>query len=125
MEGTLENYGNELLNIIDSCKSKRLMIQYEIVQEEDEKKNIEIDLEILTKRLKDLNESIKKKKETQADYENAIAEAERSYSKILESAQILVHSLKRENSLLNKKASLNLQRGSEGQHQDNDLIVGN
>jgi hypothetical protein len=32
MEGTLENYGNELLNIIDSCKSKRLMIQYEIVQ---------------------------------------------------------------------------------------------
>jgi Sjoegren syndrome nuclear autoantigen 1 len=71
--------------------------------DEAEKAKIQSDLQTLTKRLAQVNDSIQRKNETRIEYDKVIQETEAAYLKILESSQTLLTVLKREAVNIQKK----------------------
>ncbi|GFH17375.1 uncharacterized protein HaLaN_14000, partial [Haematococcus lacustris] len=92
----LQSQNNELVKCIDDLREKREEIIKQIKDDEQEKNKIQQDLQILTKRLAQVNESIARKNETRNEYDKVIQETEAAYLKILESSQTLLTVLKRE-----------------------------
>eukprot|EP00798_Chlamydomonas_sp_ICE-L_P011162 gene11162-18776_t len=92
-----------LLFSIDDLREKREEITKQLTDDEKEKAKIQQDLQSLTKRLGQVNESIAKKNESRNEYDKVIAETEGAYMKILESSQTLLTVLKRETVNISKK----------------------
>ena len=67
--------------IEDLC-SKRDELQRQILEEEEEKRKIQNDIQILTERLAQVNESLAQKMATRSDYDHTIAETEAAYKKV-------------------------------------------
>ena len=61
------------------------------------------DLQVLTKRLSQLQAESERKKANLQEYDRTVQETEAAYMKILESSQTLLHVLKRETVSLSKK----------------------
>ncbi|GFH26106.1 hypothetical protein V8C86DRAFT_2752901 [Haematococcus lacustris] len=99
----LQSQNNELVKCIDDLREKREEIIKQIKDDEQEKNKIQQDLQILTKRLAQVNESIARKNETRNEYDKVIQETEAAYLKILESSQTLLTVLKREAVNIQKK----------------------
>lgn len=118
METTLENYDCELVRCIHVLKSKRDEVHQQILREEEDRVKIQRELKILNERLQRLNDSLVMKTQARTEYDKTIAETEAAYSKILESAQTLVHVLKRESTLLDKKTSLPVDRYASPRSRD-------
>ncbi|GFR42575.1 hypothetical protein Agub_g3502, partial [Astrephomene gubernaculifera] len=96
-QGTaLQNHNNELVKCIEDLREKREEIIKQLREDDAEKAKITQDLQILTKRLAQVNESIARKTETKNEYDKVISETEAAYLKILESSQTLLTVLKRE-----------------------------
>ncbi|CAD7695148.1 unnamed protein product [Ostreobium quekettii] len=72
-------------------------------EEEGEKSKIQQDLQILTKRLAHINDSLARKIDTRNEFDKVIQETEAAYLKILESSQTLLTVLKRESVNIQKK----------------------
>ena len=90
---------------IEELRTKREEIDTQITEEEDEKAKVQSDLQVLSKRLTTLNESIARKLAARNDYDKTIQETEAAYLKILESSQTLLTVLKRESAGLEKKST--------------------
>lgn len=99
----LQNHNNELVKCIEDLREKRDEILKQLREDDAEKAKITQDLQILTKRLAQVNESIARKAETKNEYDKVIAETEAAYLKILESSQTLLTVLKREAVNISKK----------------------
>lgn len=99
----LQSHNNELVKCIDDLREKREEIIKQLREDEAEKAKIQQDLQILTKRLAQVNDSIARKNETRNEYEKVIQETEAAYLKILESSQTLLTVLKREAVNIQKK----------------------
>ncbi|EFJ53053.1 hypothetical protein VOLCADRAFT_109535 [Volvox carteri f. nagariensis] len=96
-QGTaLQNHNNELVKCIEDLREKREEIIKQLREDDAEKAKITQDLQILTKRLAQVNDSIARKTETKNEYDKVISETEAAYLKILESSQTLLTVLKRE-----------------------------
>lgn len=98
-----EGYDSEVVRCIQFLKSKRDLVQQQILREEDDRNKLHREIQILSARLDHLNESIAFKTQAKQDYDATIAETETAYAKIVESAQTLVHVLKRESNLLEQR----------------------
>ena len=103
---SMQTSNNELIKCIEDLKEKREELNAQIVREEEEKAKIQNDLQILTRRLSQLQETTAKKAGLRNDYDNTIKETEMAYMKILESSQTLLQVLKREATNLGKKGKL-------------------
>ena len=90
---------------IDELRTKRTAIDEQLDQEEQEKAKVQNDLQVLSKRLATLNESIARKLAARNDYDKTIQETEAAYLKILESSQTLLTVLKRESMGLERKST--------------------
>ncbi|KAG1674975.1 hypothetical protein FOA52_014770 [Chlamydomonas sp. UWO 241] len=99
----LQNHNNELVKCIDDLRDKREEILKQLRDDEAEKGKIQADLQTLTKRLAQVNDSIARKTETKVEYDKVIMETEAAYLKILESSQTLLTVLKREAINISKK----------------------
>ena len=103
----LQNYNNELVKYLKDLKEKREEINQQILKEEAEKAKIQKDLSILTDRLSKINERLAQEMLARNEYDTTIQETRATYTKILESSQTLLHTLKSDSaSLLKKKQSL-------------------
>lgn len=99
----LQSHNNELVKCIDDLREKREEILKTLRDDEGEKAKIQSDLQTLTKRLAQVNDSIARKNETRVEYDKVIQETEAAYLKILESSQTLLTVLKREAVNIQKK----------------------
>ena len=88
---------------IQDLRGKRSMIHKKILEEEQQKLELQKNLSELTEKLHKVNESIAGKVKTRSNYDKMIAETEGAYKKILESSQTLLHVLKRETNTLKKE----------------------
>ncbi|GAX75878.1 hypothetical protein CEUSTIGMA_g3321.t1 [Chlamydomonas eustigma] len=99
----LQNHNNELVKCIEDLREKREEILKQLREDDSEKAKIQQDLQVLTKRLAQVNDSIARKTETKVEYDKVIQETEAAYLKILESSQTLLTVLKREAVNISKK----------------------
>jgi len=99
----MQNHNNELVKCIEDLREKRTEIDRLVKDEEAEKAKIQNDLNVLTKRLAVINDSLAKKMQTKTEYDKVIEETEAAYLKILESSQTLLHVLKRESVNIKKR----------------------
>eukprot|EP00793_Prasinoderma_coloniale_P004296 PRCOL_00000056-RA len=106
----MSNNNNELVKCIEDLKEKREEVNRQIVKDEEEKSKIQNDLQVLTKRLSQLQAESDKKRAHLLEYDRTVQETEAAYMKILESSQTLLHVLKRETVSLSKKTG---SRGPE------------
>ncbi|KAL8455887.1 hypothetical protein Emag_000261 [Eimeria magna] len=110
----LHNYNHELVQCIDELKRKREEVNRQIVQEELDKEKIQKEIALLQERLQRIKESLARKIHARCEYDKTIQETEGAYSKILESAQTLLHVLKRESVHLGRRTAI--PDGLEGSH---------
>ncbi|PSN50081.1 Sjoegren syndrome nuclear autoantigen 1 [Blattella germanica] len=92
----LQTYNQELIKSIEELKQKRRDLQTLIEQQEEEKASVQRDIEKLSSKVAQINESLAKKIAIRNDYDHTIAESEAAYSKILESSQVLLSMVRRE-----------------------------
>lgn len=116
----LQSYNNELVKCIEDLCVKRDDLQKQIHEEEEEKRKVQNDIQILTERLSKVNESLSKKMASRNEFDKTIAETEAAYMKILESSQTLLNVLKKETQTLGNRlpgTQVSLPNTSRGQQQ--------
>eukprot|EP00884_Botryococcus_braunii_P017604 jgi/Botrbrau1/4527/Bobra.60_2s0017.1 len=101
-----QNQNAELIRCIEELREKRDEIQLQIAEEEAEKNKIQQDLQVLTKRLAHVNDSLARKMSSRNEFDKIILETEAAYSKIVESSQTLLNVLKRESASIQKRQML-------------------
>ncbi|KEP61235.1 UNVERIFIED_CONTAM: sjoegren syndrome nuclear autoantigen 1 family protein [Hammondia hammondi] len=101
----LHNYNHELVACIDDLRRKREEVHRQIIKEEEDRAKVQKEIALLQERLQKLNDSITRKIQARNEYDKTILETEAAYTKILESAQTLLHVLKRESVHLGRKTS--------------------
>ena len=72
--------------MIETIKGQRTDIQAEISGEEEEKRQIEHQMNMLNERLGEIHASLQKKYATRNEYDRTIQETEGAFVKILESS---------------------------------------
>lgn len=108
---SLQTYNNELVKCLEDLREKRQSLNNEIMQEEQQKADIQKKLQKLTEQLHRTDDSLSHKSQARNDYDTTIQETEAAYMKILESSQTLLHVLKRETvNLVKRKHLVNIQK---------------
>ncbi|XP_076661734.1 microtubule nucleation factor SSNA1 isoform X1 [Halictus rubicundus] len=92
----LQTYNQELVKCLEDMKSKRSELQIQIDSQEDEKNNLQREIEKLSYKLTRLNDSLSQRIAVRNEYDRTIADTETAYIKILESSQLLLNMIKRE-----------------------------
>eukprot|EP00669_Euglena_mutabilis_P008320 TRINITY_DN339_c0_g1_i3.p1 TRINITY_DN339_c0_g1~~TRINITY_DN339_c0_g1_i3.p1 ORF type:complete len:122 (+),score=77.30 TRINITY_DN339_c0_g1_i3:27-368(+) len=99
----LQNTNNELVKCIEDLRERRAETERLIAKEEEEKARIVHEVQILTDRLKKVDEGLSKKYAARSEYDKAITETESAFCKILESSKTLLHVIKKEGASLKTK----------------------
>ncbi|KAK2576784.1 hypothetical protein KPH14_005428 [Odynerus spinipes] len=115
----LQTYNQELVKFfvklfqgLEEMKLRRAELQAQIESQEEEKNNLQREIEKMSYKLTRLNDSLAKRIAVRNEYDRAIADTETAYMKILESSQLLLNMLKREATNLDQslvKASVDKQ----------------
>ncbi|XP_061443881.1 microtubule nucleation factor SSNA1-like [Rhineura floridana] len=103
----LQGYNNELVKCIEDLCMQREELNKQIVEAEEEKNKIQDEVEMLTKQLDCVCESLAWKNATQKKLDELLAETQLAYEKILESSRMLLNVLKTEMGNLDKIVVLN------------------
>jgi Sjoegren syndrome nuclear autoantigen 1 len=90
----LQTYNNELVKCIEDLNRRRDEVSKTIKLEQTEKEKLEHDIAILHERLQKVNTSLARQMQVRDEYDQTIAETEGAYSKILETSQTLLNSVK-------------------------------
>ncbi|XP_053978979.1 microtubule nucleation factor SSNA1-like [Hylaeus volcanicus] len=109
----LQAYNQELVKCLEEMKSNRMELQAQIESQEEEKNNLQREIESLSYKLTRLNDSLTKKIAVRNEYDRTISDTETAYIKILESSQLLLNMIKREASNLDQslvKANMEKQQ---------------
>ncbi|XP_015178552.1 PREDICTED: Sjoegren syndrome nuclear autoantigen 1 homolog isoform X1 [Polistes dominula] len=116
----LQTYNQELVKFflklfqgLEEMKLKRAELQSQIESQEEEKNNLQREIEKMSHKLTRLNDSLAKRVAVRNEYDRTIAETETAYMKILESSQLLLNMIKREATNLDQslvKASMDKQQ---------------
>uniref|UniRef100_A0A6M2DKY7 Putative sjoegren syndrome nuclear autoantigen 1 protein n=1 Tax=Xenopsylla cheopis TaxID=163159 RepID=A0A6M2DKY7_XENCH len=101
----LQSYNQELVKNLEDLIKKRNDLQCIIEKQEEEKCRVQKEIERLSYKLVQLNESLAQRIAAREDYDRLIAETEAGYVKILESSQVLLSLVKREASCLDQNLS--------------------
>ena len=101
-----QNYIIDMIKRIENLREKREDMNRQISKQEQDKKELERELSVLTDKMNTLNTELTRNIVLRNEYNRTIQETEGAYMKILQSSQTLLHVLNREtNNLTNKKNS--------------------
>ncbi|XP_015604892.1 Sjoegren syndrome nuclear autoantigen 1 homolog [Cephus cinctus] len=92
----LQTYNQELVKCLEEMKLRRTELQEQIDSQEEEKNNLQREIEKMSCKLTRLNDSLAKRIAVRNEYDRTIADTETAYMKILESSQLLLNMIKRE-----------------------------
>ncbi|KAL2735602.1 Sjoegren syndrome nuclear autoantigen 1 isoform X1 [Vespula squamosa] len=116
----LQTYNQELVKFflklfqgLEEMKLRRSELQTQIESQEEEKNNLQREIEKMSHKLTRLNDSLAKRVAVRNEYDRTIADTETAYMKILESSQLLLNMIKREATNLDQslvKASMDKQQ---------------
>ncbi|XP_043476873.1 Sjoegren syndrome nuclear autoantigen 1 homolog, partial [Leptopilina heterotoma] len=81
---------------INELKGVRKNLDEQIHAEEEKRNQLMKEVERMSYKINELNESLSKKAAVRHEYDRTIQEAEGAYEKIIESSQLLLNLLKRE-----------------------------
>jgi hypothetical protein len=93
MEINLNNINNNLLKCIDDIHKKKIVLDHEINEANEEKNQLEMDIKILQNRYEVIITYLESKKLENNYYDKKIGETEEAYSKICKNSQILLNVL--------------------------------
>ncbi|KZC05131.1 PREDICTED: Sjoegren syndrome nuclear autoantigen 1 homolog [Dufourea novaeangliae] len=109
----LQAYNQELVKCLEEMKIRRIELQTQIDSQEEEKNNLQREIEKLSYKLTRLNDSLTKTIAVRNEYDRTISDTETAYIKILESSQLLLNMIKREATNLDQtliKANMDQQQ---------------
>ncbi|XP_020293439.1 Sjoegren syndrome nuclear autoantigen 1 homolog isoform X1 [Pseudomyrmex gracilis] len=95
----LQTYNQELVKLfvgLEEMKLKRSELQAQIEAQEEEKNNLQREIEKMSCKLTQLNDSLAKRISVRNEYDRTISDTETAYIKILESSQLLLNMIKKE-----------------------------
>ncbi|CAL1684281.1 unnamed protein product [Lasius platythorax] len=92
----LQTYNQELVKCLEEMKLRRAELQAQIESQEEEKNNLQHEIEKMSCKLTHLNDSLAKRIAVRNEYDRTIADTETAYMKILESSQLLLNMIKKE-----------------------------
>ncbi|XP_011049805.1 PREDICTED: Sjoegren syndrome nuclear autoantigen 1 homolog isoform X1 [Acromyrmex echinatior] len=92
----LQTYNQELVKCLEEMKVRRFELQAQIESQEEEKNNLQREIEKMSCKLTQLNDSLTKRITIRNEYDRTIADTEAAYVKILESSQLLLNMIKKE-----------------------------
>jgi len=99
-----QNYIIDMIKRIEHLRDKREDMNRQISKQEQDKKELERELSVLTDKMNILNTELTRNVVLRNEYNRTIQETEGAYMKILQSSQTLLHVLNREtNNLTSKK----------------------
>ncbi|XP_063985198.1 microtubule nucleation factor SSNA1-like [Diachasmimorpha longicaudata] len=98
----LQTYNQELVKCLENMKLRRAELQTEIETQEEEKSNLQREIEKMSYKLTRINDSLGKRIAVRNEYDRTIADTESAYMKILESSQLLLNMIKREATTLDQ-----------------------
>ncbi|KYN12628.1 Sjoegren syndrome nuclear autoantigen 1 like protein [Trachymyrmex cornetzi] len=81
---------------LEEMKVRRFELQAQIESQEEEKNNLQREIEKMSCKLTQLNDSLAKRITVRNEYDRTIADTEAAYVKILESSQLLLNMIKKE-----------------------------
>ncbi|XP_018048871.1 PREDICTED: Sjoegren syndrome nuclear autoantigen 1 homolog isoform X1 [Atta colombica] len=81
---------------LEEMKVRRFELQSQIESQEEEKNNLQREIEKMSCKLTQLNDSLAKRITVRNEYDRTIADTEAAYVKILESSQLLLNMIKKE-----------------------------
>lgn len=77
-------------------KLRRTELQAQIESQQEEKNNLQREIEKMSYKLTRVNDSLAKRIAVRNEYDRTIADTETAYMKILEASQLLLNTIKRE-----------------------------
>ncbi|XP_011141769.1 Sjoegren syndrome nuclear autoantigen 1 homolog [Harpegnathos saltator] len=92
----LQTYNQELVKCLEEMKLRRTELQAQIESQEEEKNNLQREIEKMSCKLTLLNDSLAKRIAVKNEFDRTIADTETAYMKILESSQLLLNMIKKE-----------------------------
>ncbi|XP_011646029.1 Sjoegren syndrome nuclear autoantigen 1 homolog [Pogonomyrmex barbatus] len=92
---TLQTYNQELVKCLEEMKLKRSELQAHIEAQEQEKNSLQREIEKMSCKLTQLNDSLAKRIAVRNEFDRTIADTETAYVKILESSQLLLNMIKK------------------------------
>ncbi|XP_011691025.1 PREDICTED: Sjoegren syndrome nuclear autoantigen 1 homolog isoform X1 [Wasmannia auropunctata] len=92
----LQTYNQELVKCLEEMKLRRSELQAQIESQDEEKNNLHREIEKMSCKLTQLNDSLAKRIAVRNEYDRTIADTEAAYVKILESSQLLLNMIKKE-----------------------------
>ncbi|XP_012533396.1 Sjoegren syndrome nuclear autoantigen 1 homolog isoform X2 [Monomorium pharaonis] len=93
---TLQTYNQELVKCLEEMKLRRAELQEQIESQEEEKNDLQCEIEKLSCKLTQLNDSLAKRITVRNEYDRTIADTEAAYVKILESSHLLLNMIRKE-----------------------------
>ncbi|XP_036139401.1 Sjoegren syndrome nuclear autoantigen 1 homolog isoform X1 [Monomorium pharaonis] len=96
---TLQTYNQELVKFslgLEEMKLRRAELQEQIESQEEEKNDLQCEIEKLSCKLTQLNDSLAKRITVRNEYDRTIADTEAAYVKILESSHLLLNMIRKE-----------------------------
>ncbi|XP_011691026.1 PREDICTED: Sjoegren syndrome nuclear autoantigen 1 homolog isoform X2 [Wasmannia auropunctata] len=81
---------------LEEMKLRRSELQAQIESQDEEKNNLHREIEKMSCKLTQLNDSLAKRIAVRNEYDRTIADTEAAYVKILESSQLLLNMIKKE-----------------------------
>ena len=97
---TLQSFNNELVKGLETLRENRFAIASELEAKEATKLDLANELEIIQRKLDDLNKDMARKYTIKNEYERLIAETEDAYLKIVDSSQTLLEIMHKQSSNL-------------------------
>ncbi|KAL6448455.1 hypothetical protein ACFW04_000400 [Cataglyphis niger] len=92
----LQTYNQELVKCLEEMKLRRAELQSQVIAQEEEKNNLQREIEKMSCKLTHLNDSLAKRIAVRNEYDRTISDTETAYMKILESSQLLLNMIKKE-----------------------------
>lgn len=98
----LQTYNQELVKCLEEMKYRRVELQKQIESQEEEKKNLQVEIERMSHKLTKLNDGLVKRIAVRNEYDRTITDTETAFVKILEASQLLLSTVKQEATTLDQ-----------------------
>ena len=100
---SLQNYNSELVKSLEGIRERRENLLIDMKKDNDEKAEINQNMDKLSQELEELNMSLQYKENLKKEFDKVISNTELAYYKLLEGSQTLLAILQRDEDSLQKK----------------------
>ena len=104
---SLQNYNTELVKSLEGIRERRENLLIDMKKDNDEKMEINQNMEKLSQELEELNMNLQYKENLKKEFDKVISNTEKAYYKLLEGSQTLLAILQRDEASLEQKMGEN------------------